>query len=269
LFNISGSRLHIRKCVMNLIINASEAIEKEGTIIISTTNCYLDKPLKVYSDIGIGEYALLTVFDSGIGISQEEIDRIFEPFYTKKVMGRSGTGLGLTVVWNTVQDHSGYINLTSGKDGTKFDLYFPITRENIKERASKLSLNEFFGKGEKVLIIDDEKNQRDIACQMLDALGYNAQSVTSGEAAMEFIRSNQVDLIVLDMVMPPGMNGLETYKLITNHYPGLKAIIASGFSITEDVKAAQALGAGFFLKKPYSFEKLGFAVKQELARYSK
>jgi len=268
LFNISGSRLHIRKCIMNLIINAYEAIEQEGTIIISTTNCYLDKPLKVYSDIDIGEYALLTVFDSGSGISQEEIDRIFEPFYTKKVMGRSGTGLGLTVVWNTVQDHNGYINLTSGKNGTKFDLYFPITRENIQERASKLSLNEYFGNGEKILIVDDEKNQRDIACQMLDALGYVAQSVASGEEAIKFIESNQVDLIVLDMIMPPGMNGLETYKLLTSHYPGLKAIIASGFSITEDVKAAQSLGAGIFLKKPYSFEKLGFAVKQELTCYS-
>jgi PAS domain S-box-containing protein len=268
LFNISGSRLHIRKCIMNLIVNAYEAIEHDGTIIISTINRYLDKPLKVYSDIDIGEYALLTVFDSGVGISQEEIDRIFEPFYTKKVMGRSGTGLGLTVVWNTVQDHNGYINLTSGKDGTKFDLYFPITRENIKECASKLSLNDFFGNGEKILIVDDEKNQRDIACQMLDALGYKAQSVASGEDAIEFIKSKKVDLIVLDMIMPPGMNGLETYKLITRHYPGLKAIIASGFSITEDVKSAQDLGAGIFLKKPYSFEKLGYAVKQELSRHS-
>jgi PAS domain S-box-containing protein len=265
LLNISGSRLHIRKCIMNLIINAYEAIETEGAIIISTSNCYLDKPLKVYSDIDIGEYALLTVFDSGIGISQEEIDRIFEPFYTKKVMGRSGTGLGLTVVWNTVLDHNGYINLASGRDGTKFDLYFPVTRENIKDRALKLSIKEFVGNGEKILVVDDEKNQRDIACQMLEALGYYPLSVASGEDAVEFIRSHSVDLIVLDMIMQPGMNGLETYKLITTIHPGLKAIIASGYSITEDVKAAQAMGAGSFLKKPYSFEKLGFAVKQELS----
>ncbi|MCU0600147.1 MAG: PAS domain S-box protein [Desulfobacterales bacterium] len=264
LFNICGSRIHIRKCIMNLIVNAYEAIEKEGKIVVSTNNCYLDKPLKVYSDIQIGEYALLTVFDSGIGISHEEIDRIFEPFYTKKVMGRSGTGLGLTVVWNTVEDHNGYINLTSSKDGTKFELFFPITRENVKESAVKMSLDEFIGNGEKILIVDDEKNQRDIACQMLDSLGYKAQSVASGEAAVDYIRTNPVDLIVLDMIMPQGMNGLETYKLIANYKPGQKAIIASGFSITEDVKAAQALGAGFFLKKPYSFEKLGMAVKQEL-----
>ena len=151
LFNIYGSRLHIRKCIMNLVANASEAIEKEGEIVISTSNCYLDKPLKAYSDIEIGEYALVTVFDSGVGISKEEIDRIFEPFYTKKVMGRSGTGLGLTVVWNTVQDHGGYINVTSGTNGTKFELYFPITRETIKESVAKLSLNEFMGKGEKIL----------------------------------------------------------------------------------------------------------------------
>ena len=115
------------------------------------------------------------------------------------------------------------------------------------------------------MIVDDEKNQRDIATQMLISLGYDTDAVSSGEEAIEYIKKKSVDLIVLDMIMPPGINGLETYRMIVDISPHQKAIIASGFSITEDVKCAQALGAGRFLKKPYRLEKLGMVIKQELA----
>ena len=117
-----------------------------------------------------------------------------------------------------------------------------------------------------VLVVDDEKNQRDIACEMLKTLGYMTTEAPSGEAAVEQIRKNSFDLIVLDMIMPTGMNGLETYKQILTYFPGQKAIIASGFSINEDVKAAQKLGAGQFLKKPYTIEELGLAIKSEYHR---
>lgn len=136
---------------MNLVINAAEAVETNGEIVISTSNCYLDKPLKGYSDVQIGEYTLLSVADSGPGITKNEIERIFEPFYTRKEMGRSGTGLGLTVVWNTIQDHSGYINVISNEDGTRFDLYFPITRDSIKDAVSRLPGICFWGMVKKFL----------------------------------------------------------------------------------------------------------------------
>jgi len=264
LFNIDASRLHIRKSIMNLITNASEAIDDIGHIHISTRNCYLDKPLRAYTDVKVGEYSILSISDTGSGISKEEIDRIFEPFYTKKVMGRSGTGLGLTVVWNTVQDHKGYVVVTSNPDGTKFDLYFPFTRENIKEKVSEMSVVDYMGNNETILIIDDEKNQRDIACEMLKALGYQTIEASNGLTAVEYIKKGPVDLILLDMIMPTGISGLETFKRVLNVSPGQKAIIASGFSINDDVKAAQKLGAGQFLKKPYNIEKLGLAIKKEL-----
>ncbi len=265
LFNIDASRLHVRKSIMNLVTNASEAIETNGNIEISTANRYIDRPLKAYNDVQIGEYAVLSISDTGSGISKEEIDRIFEPFYTKKVMGRSGTGLGLTVVWNTVQDHNGYVVVTSNQAGTRFDMYFPITRESIKERVKKISIDEYLGNSEDILVVDDEKNQRDIACEMLKALGYKTAEVQSGQAAIEQIQKNSFDLILLDMIMPTGMNGLETYKQILKYFPGQKAIIASGFSINNDVTAVQNLGAGQFLKKPYTIEELGLAIKNELS----
>lgn len=120
LLNVYCSPTHITKALMNLVYNATDSIEDSGTIIIATANCYLDEPLRNYEEIKSGEYALLTVSDNGSGISEGDLERIFEPFYTKKVMGRSGTGLGLAVVWNTVQDHDGYINVESSGKGSRF-----------------------------------------------------------------------------------------------------------------------------------------------------
>jgi PAS domain S-box-containing protein len=266
LSNIVASRLHIRKSIMNLVTNAAEAIETGGQIIISTKNCYLDRPLKDYNQVNAGEYVVLSISDTGSGISDEEVNRIFEPFYTKKVMGRSGTGLGLTVVWNTVQDHNGYVVVTNPQNVTRFNLYFPITQDAIKERLKKISINEYLGNHENILVVDDEANQRNIACEMLKTLGYKTVEAQSGEAAVEQVRENAFDLILLDMIMPAGMNGHETYKQILSYFPGQKAIIASGFSINDDVKAAQQLGAGQFIKKPYTIEELGLAIKSELSK---
>jgi PAS domain S-box-containing protein len=264
LLNVSCSSTHIQKSMMNLVANASEAIEGNGTIIISTANRYLDEPLKGYEDICIGEYAVLGVSDDGLGISSEDLERVFEPFYTKKVMGRSGTGLGLTVVWNTVQDHEGYINVKSSEKGTIFELYFPVTREELISEKEEISLEDYLGHGEKILVVDDEENQRDIACGLLTSLGYAAEAVSNGQEAIEYVKEQPVDLIVLDMIMAKGMNGYETYEEIIKIHPRQKAIIASGFAETEDVKAAQKLGAGKYIKKPYTIEKIGLAVKEEL-----
>ncbi|MCK5509394.1 MAG: PAS domain S-box protein, partial [Desulfobacterales bacterium] len=125
LFNISCSSIHINKALMNLIINAFEAIELSGTIVVSTANQYFDASLK---EIKIGQYVALSISDDGSGISRDDLERIFDPFYTKKMMGRSGTGLGLTVVWNTMQDHDGYIDVKSDEKGTIFKLYFPAVK---------------------------------------------------------------------------------------------------------------------------------------------
>jgi len=266
LLNITGSASHVKKILMNLIVNASEAIEGKGTVTVSTINRYLDEPLKGYEDVRTGEYVVLAISDDGSGISPQDLDRIFEPFYTKKVMGRSGTGLGLAVVWNTVQDHKGYINVKSSEKGTVFELYFPVTREEVAAEKEEVPLDDYIGHGEKILVVDDEERQRQIASGILTRLGYNAETVSSGEAAIEYVKEHPVDLIVLDMVMPKGINGRKTYEEIIKIHPGQKAIIASGYAKTKEVDRAQELGAGKYIKKPYTLPKVGLAVKEELGK---
>ena len=266
LLNMGCSPIHIKKILMNLIANASEAFEDSGTVTISTTNQYVDEPLKRYEAVRIGEYAVLAVSDNGSGISPGDLERIFEPFYTKKVMGRSGTGLGLAVVWNAVQDHKGYINVKSSERRTAFELYFPVTREAVADEAGAIPLKDYLGHGEKILVVDDEERQREIACRMLTTLEYAAEAVSSGEEAIEYLKRKSVALIVLDMVMPKGINGREAYQEIIKIHPGQKAIIASGFSETREVDLARKLGAGKYIKKPYVLEKIGIAIKEELEK---
>ncbi|HKI48988.1 MAG TPA: PAS domain S-box protein [Desulfobacteria bacterium] len=266
LLNMRGSFTHIKKTLMNLVTNALEAIEGSGKVTISTHNRYLDEPLEGYENVRQGEYAVLNVSDEGRGISPKDLERIFEPFYTKKVMGRSGTGLGLAIVWNSIQDHEGYINVRSSQKGTAFELYFPVVREEVTAQKEKPPLEDYLGHGEKILVVDNEEGQREIACGMLARLGYAAEAVSSGEEAVEFVKKHSLDLIVLDMIMPNSTNGLETYEAIVKIRPGQKAIIASGYARTKDVESAQKLGAGKYIKKPFTLQELGIAVKEELEK---
>ncbi|MEJ2040431.1 MAG: response regulator [Desulfosarcinaceae bacterium] len=267
LLNVRGSALHLKKTVMNLISNAAEAIQGQGTVSVSTVNCYVDRPIKGYSDVCEGDYALLSVEDDGSGIDAKDLSQIFEPFYTKKIMGRSGTGLGMAVVWGAVQDHHGYIDVQSRPgQGTKIQVYLPITREKVVLSCDAALQINHQGHGESILIIDDVREQREVAGQMLEGLGYTVHTVESGEMALDYLKRNTADLLVLDMIMDPGMDGLETYQAIHAIHPKQRAIIVSGFSETKRVKAAQALGAGTYLKKPYILETLGAAVRAELDR---
>ncbi|HBF43421.1 MAG TPA: hypothetical protein DDW42_07295, partial [Desulfobacteraceae bacterium] len=147
-----------------------------------------------------------------------------------------------------------------------FELYFPVTRDEVAAIKEDVLLEDYLGHGEKILVVDDEERQREIASGLLTKLGYSTESVSSGAEAVEYLEENSVDLIVLDMIMPKGMNGRETYREIIKIHPNQKAIIASGFAETADVKAAQKLGAGKYIKKPYTMEKIGLAVKEELKK---
>ena len=264
--NILGSSTHLSKIVMNLVSNAAEAMPEGGNLTVSTENRYIDRPIKGYDNVKEGDYVVLTMSDTGTGISPDDLEKIFEPFYTKKKMGRSGTGLGMAVVWGTVKDHNGYIHVqsTEGK-GATFTLYFPVTRKSVEEK-SVISLKDYMGKGEAILVVDDVEEQRKIASSMLKELGYSVASVSSGEEAVEYLTTNKVHLILLDMIMDPGLDGLDTYRKILEIHPGQKAIIASGFSETDRVKAIQGLGSGAYIRKPFLLEKIGIAVREELGK---
>jgi len=265
LLNLLGSPVHLTKTVMNLVTNAAEAISDLGEIVLSTKNRYIDRSLNGYDKIKEGDYVTLSVKDTGVGIPSEDLERIFEPFYTKKVMGKSGTGLGMAVVWGTVKDHKGYIDVKSpeGK-GTNFTLYFPVIRQELTTDKPPLSIEDIMSKGESILVVDDVEDQREIASGMLTKLGYSVVSVSSGEEAVDYMKNHSADLLVLDMIMDPGMDGLDTYQKILEIHPNQKAIITSGYSETERVKEAQKLGATSYVKKPYLLEKIGKIIRAEL-----
>jgi PAS domain S-box-containing protein len=267
LLNIMGSPVHLEKTIMNLVSNAAEAMSKGGQVSIITTNQYLDRPVPGYEEVREGDYVVLRVTDTGEGISVNDIKRIFEPFYTKKVMGRSGTGLGLAVVWGTVKDHNGYINVQSEPgEGTTFTLYFPVTRGEVPEDQPSISPSEYMGKGETILVVDDAQGQRELAERILTKLNYVVATASSGEEAVEYLKTNTVGLLVLDMIMDPGIDGLETYRRIKEIHPRQKAVIVSGFSESDQVSRAQEMGAGAYIRKPYIQERLGIAVRDELDR---
>ena len=265
LLNIACSQVHIRKCIMNLVANAVESVDEHGVVTVSTENIYIDIPKPENQYMKKGEYVLLTVSDTGDGIAQKDLDHIFEPFYTKKSMGKSGTGLGLTVVMNTVQDHDGVITVESDDTGTVFYLYFPATRDDLVEQIEGMDFKKLRGNGELVLIVDDEVQQLEIASQILKALGYRVVTANSGEEAIAYLQENRVDLMLLDMIMEPGMNGRQTFERAISIQPGLKAVVVSGYSESDEVRMALELGAGQLIRKPYSLNQIGKAVKQELS----
>ncbi len=267
LLHVKGADVHLRKTVMNLIYNAYEAQPDGGLVTVRTYNRYVDTPLLGYDNVEEGDYAVLEIRDEGVGIDPEDLNRIFEPFYSRKSLGRSGTGLGMAVVWGTVQDHGGYIDVQSRiGQGSVFKIYFPVTRELPVAKSKPLPLKAYMGQEETILIIDDIEAQREIAASLLGKLNYTVATAASGEAAIAYLEKHQCDLLVLDMIMEPGMDGLDTYRQILERHPGQKAIIASGFSETDRVREAQSLGAGAYVKKPYLLEKIGVAVRQELDR---
>ncbi len=264
---INCSPIHIAKCLMNLVNNAAEAIDGYGEVVISTRRKkFAEVTEQAVYQIEPGQYAVLCIRDNGLGISKEDQKRIFEPFYTKKTMGRSGTGLGLAVVWNTVVDHKGSVTVSSGQgQGTSFTLFFPLTDDEAPQaQKAESGIDELASTGT-IMIVDDDVQQLSLAGGMLKVLGYEVLTAASGEEALELLQEQPVDLMILDMLMP-GMNGRHTYAEAKKFHPEQKAIISSGFAADEEVRKAQELGADTFLKKPYTLKQLGLVVLNELKK---
>jgi len=264
LMNIKGGSAQLHRVISNLLVNAQDAMQEVGCVDVRTENYYVDDMSVAYGRVPKGEYVKITVTDTGSGISDDNLYKIFDPFYTSKTTSKKrGSGLGLSVVDSVVKDHNGYLDLnTKVGHGTSFYLYFPVTREDAREDEVELLANGT----ETILVIDDDEIQRDVCSRLLRKLGYEVTVAKSGEEAIEFLKENPRDLLVLDMVMPPGIDGAETYRRIVEMYPNQKAIIVSGFSETERVLEAQKLGAGAFIKKPLTRKAIAAAVRSELNR---
>jgi two-component system, cell cycle sensor histidine kinase and response regulator CckA len=271
---ISGDESHLSRVVLNLVQNAVESIEKKGKVTIKTSKKSLDTPLVGYETVPQGDYAVIEISDTGEGIDKEIFGRIFEPFYTrKKRSDRSGSGLGLSVVHGIVKDHHGFMDVKSdvGK-GSVFALYLPLVAQSQEESGESGSA-PVIGGTERVLVVDDEPGQRFIACRSLKRLGYEVAEAEDGHQAVKLFEQRDeggnlkpespFDLIVLDMIMEEGFDGLDTYKAILKLYPNQKVIIASGHSEDGRAKDAVDLGA-HWLAKPYQRDGIAGAVRKRL-----
>ncbi len=262
--DIFGSAPHLSKAIMNLIGNAFDAMPEGGELHVQTSQQHLERLFSGYDQTVNGEYVVLHVRDTGMGIKKDDLDKIFEPYFSRKEMGSSGSGLGLAVVYGIVKDHDGFYDVFSKVgEGTEFVLYFPITYERHPVEPEPA---EGVGGTESVLVIDDAAQQRELAVEFLSAEGYSVSAVCCGTEALEFLKKNRVDIVVMDMIMDRKQDGLDTFTKIRDIRPDQKAIIISGSSQTKRVRQMQRLGAGEYIRKPFTKLQLLAAVRKELDR---
>jgi PAS domain S-box-containing protein len=258
---IEGSPVHMSKIVMNILTNAAESIHVKGTVKFQLDNTYLDTPLPGYDTVNEGDYVVLEIHDNGVGIAEKDLMRIYEPFYTSKVMGQSGSGLGMAVVWSAVQDHGGYIQVESILNrGTVFHLFFPAAHRLILSEADSVKKDIPRGLGQKILVVDDVEEQREIASSVLSYLGYRVQVTASGETAIEALEGDNFDLVLLDMIMEPGIDGLETYRRILKTAPNQAVMLVSGFADKDHVDEMEKLGLSKYVKKPYNIRTIADSI---------
>ncbi|MCH7818116.1 MAG: PAS domain S-box protein [Candidatus Marinimicrobia bacterium] len=261
---IKGSNPHLSKTIMNLVINAFESMTHGGNMTLRTFSESLETRTLIFGNLPKGNYTIIDVKDTGFGIEEEDLPHIFEPFYTRKEMGRSGSGLGLSVVFGVIQDHNGYLDVSTEIGvGSTFSIYLPsIENHQISNNNIEKNLNG----SESILVVDDIEEQRNLAARLLSSLGYKTDTAENGTQAIKMLKNKQYDLIVLDMIMEDNFDGLDTFKEIIKIRPDQKTIIVSGFAETERVKEARNLGVGSYIRKPYSIKKIGTAIRAMLEK---
>jgi CheY-like chemotaxis protein len=270
---VLGLHVNLNKVLMNLTFNACESMPDGGKGRIETYTCEIKTPLMGYERIPPDKYVALKISDEGIGIPDADQERMFEPFFSKKGLAQSGSGLGLAVVYGVVKDLRGYIDVKSILDqGTVITVYLPVTKEGSDSSRAEQKI-ELGGK-ESLLVVDDLPQQRDLATKLLGHMGYQVDAAVHGHDAVERIRAHHAkhngssqayDLILLDMIVEDNFDGLDTFKEILKIYPEQKCIIVSGYAETTRVRQAQSLGALQYVPKPYTREELGLAVRNALA----
>lgn len=264
---VKGAENQLVRAVENLIRNAIEAIANEGTITIRTDRKRLTSAHSGYEVVAPGEYVLLTVSDTGSGISPEAMMQIFEPFFsTKKAAEQSGTGLGLAIVHGVIKEHEGYLDVTSSDAGTTFTCYIPFERVMLESAPPRSDVP--VGKA-RVLVVDDEPSQRLTAERVLRHLGYDVDVVPNEEDAIRYfesVRSGLIppyDVVILDVLLGGGADGLQLREQLQSIAPGFRTILASGHASQEHRAAAKARGLPW-LPKPYTLDLLARRVQAEL-----
>jgi len=265
LARIYADPTQVDQVLMNLAVNARDAMPEAGSLVIETANVFLDEECdKALLGAKPGEYVLLSVSDSGHGMDKETLDHIFEPFYTTKEAGK-GTGLGLAMVYGIVHQHGGYITCYSEpREGTTFKIYFPAIEMKMHPDVATSGIMPAFGT-ETILLVDDEEFVRDLGKRILERSGYTVLTAANGKEAVDLYKRerDKISLVILDLIMPE-MGGKQCIEELLKIDPQVKALIASGFAANGQTKEALQGGAKGFVSKPFDMGHLLQTVRKVL-----
>ena len=258
--NLKGDPNQLLQLILNLIINANDAIPEKGTITLSVEGKrFRQTRIGTVGVVKPGQYVILTVKDTGIGIPESIRDKIFEPFFTTKEPGK-GTGLGLSTVYGIVKRHNAALSLTSKPNhGTTFRIYFPATTEAVpREKMEGASRTPIVTTTtQTILLIDDEKQLLDIVQTMLEEMGFSVITASGGKEGLKSFRKyvNQLSMVILDFSMPD-MTGKEVFNEIKKHAPQIPILIATGYGEEIELQELKSSGVNHIITKPFTFEQL-------------
>jgi PAS domain S-box-containing protein len=250
----------IEQVLLNIFVNAWQAMSGGGELYIQTKNVTLDEDYTVPFNVKPGKYVKVSITDTGVGMDEDTQKRIFDPFFTTKEMGR-GTGLGLASAWGIVKNHSGIIDVQSKRgEGATFNIYLPVSEKELIEE--KKLRDELLKGKETILFVDDEDMIIYMGEQLLENMGYNVLIARSGKEAIEIYKENEedIDLVILDMVMP-GIGGGEAYDRMKEINPNVKVLLSSGYSIDGQASEILERGCNGFIQKPFDIEALSDKIR--------
>ena len=257
LWPVEVDQVQMEQVLLNLFVNAWQAMPGGGDIYIQTENLELDRQYLAPYGLDPGKYVKISVTDTGIGMDEKTIKRVFDPFFTTKELGR-GTGLGLASVYGIMKNHHGLVNVYSelGK-GSTFNLYLPASDRKVEadviQHREESKDDNFLS----VLLVDDEPMILEVGREILESLGHRVVTAGSGEEAVEQLRKNRdtIDLVILDMIMP-GMGGREVFDQLKNINMGVRVLLSSGYSINGQAQDILDKGCVGFIQKPFSIKQL-------------
>jgi PAS domain S-box-containing protein len=264
LWTVEVDQGQIEQVLLNLYLNAAQAMPGGGRIDIETQNRILDDIEAQNSYYKPGKYVRISIQDSGVGMDEKTKQRIFEPFFTTKEMGR-GTGLGLASAYGIVKSHGGFIDVESEiGHGSNFIIHLPISARAPQKQQTAHEEKLYKG-DETILLVDDEAVMLEVGAEMLEKLNYKVISVRSGKEAVELFmeKRDEIDLTILDMIMPE-MNGSETFNLLNQIQPGLKVLVSSGYSLSEEAARISKLGCNSFIQKPFDIYRISSKIREVL-----
>jgi PAS domain S-box-containing protein len=265
IWTVEADQGQIEQVLLNLYVNAWQAMPGGGDLYLETKNVFLDEHYTRPYQVSPGHYVQVSVTDTGVGMDKETQQRIFDPFYTTKEMGR-GTGLGLASVYGIIKNHEGFINVYSeAEQGSTFNVYLPVVGGEAEAAKTQPDQADLPRGKETVMLVDDEETVIDVGTKLLEMLGYSVITARGGKEALQLHQNNghSIDLVVLDMIMPD-MGGGETFDQLKAAQPDLKVLLSSGYSLNDQAKEILSRGCDAFIQKPFNMQELSRKLREVL-----